>query len=124
MMDSARLDKYKATLVAMRWRLTNEVNGVERAVVEDTMPPGEISNAPTHLSNIANSNADVNITLAENEEGILENVEAALERIEQGTFGRCESCGKEISRERLDAIPYTPSCTECARRREGSEAAS
>lgn len=117
-MDPARLDRYKSTLVQMRERLMHEVSEVENAVVEDAMPPGEISNAPTHIGNIAGSNADVNITLAENEGAILENVEAALERIEKGTFGRCEACKREIPAQRLDAIPYTPICADCARRRE------
>ena len=40
----------------------------------------------------------------------------ALERIRQGTYGRCESCGQDIARERLKAIPYTPLCIDCARK--------
>lgn len=44
----------------------------------------------------------------------LKAIDAALERIAKGTFGTCTRCGAEISRERLDAVPYTPFCQECA----------
>ncbi len=39
---------------------------------------------------------------------------AALGRIELGTYGKCVSCGAEISEERLDLLPQTPFCKDCA----------
>lgn len=45
----------------------------------------------------------------------LKAIDAALERIAKGTFGICTRCGAEISKERLDAVPYTPFCKECAK---------
>lgn len=42
-------------------------------------------------------------------------IEAALKRIEAGTYGECVKCGAEISEERLDALPHTPFCRECAK---------
>ncbi len=42
-------------------------------------------------------------------------IQAALKRIEDGEYGYCVRCGKEISQERLDLLPYTPFCRECAR---------
>jgi len=41
-------------------------------------------------------------------------VRAALERIESGTFGVCDLCGEEISDGRLEAVPYTGLCIDCA----------
>lgn len=38
----------------------------------------------------------------------------ALKRIENGTYGTCGSCGKEIRRERLIARPIATRCIECA----------
>ncbi|OHA64417.1 MAG: hypothetical protein A2842_00825 [Candidatus Wildermuthbacteria bacterium RIFCSPHIGHO2_01_FULL_48_25] len=43
----------------------------------------------------------------------LQDVNAALERIEQGTYGKCENCKKEISKERLQALPEAKLCSEC-----------
>ena len=39
---------------------------------------------------------------------------AALERISNGTYGRCESCGGAIGRQRLLALPATRFCITCA----------
>ena len=44
----------------------------------------------------------------------LEHVEAALRKIELGTYGVCERCGKPISSARLEAQPATAFCIECA----------
>jgi RNA polymerase-binding transcription factor DksA len=41
-------------------------------------------------------------------------IEAALDRIECGTYGICVSCGDPISDARLDVLPQTPRCRECA----------
>lgn len=42
----------------------------------------------------------------------LEDVEGALDRIDAGSYGRCVDCGREIRRERLDAVPWTARCQE------------
>jgi DnaK suppressor protein len=42
-------------------------------------------------------------------------VERALERIAAGTYGRCETCGEEISPERLEAFPAATTCVTCKR---------
>ena len=46
---------------------------------------------------------------------MLESIEEALARIENGTYGTCERCGKQIAEERLEAIPYATRCIDCQR---------
>ncbi len=41
-------------------------------------------------------------------------IEAALGRIADGTYGECAKCGETIVEERLDLLPYTPMCRNCA----------
>lgn len=41
-------------------------------------------------------------------------IEAALKRIEDGEYGYCVTCGAKIAAARLDLLPYTPFCSECA----------
>ncbi len=53
------------------------------------------------------------ISLAEGLQERLENVQDALARIEKGTYGLCERCGKEIAPERLEAIPSAKLCMAC-----------
>jgi len=48
---------------------------------------------------------DDNSGIAANLENELKEVAAALERIEKGTYGLCEKCGKPIEKERLEANP-------------------
>ena len=43
----------------------------------------------------------------------LKNINIALGKIEEGTYGKCDDCGKEISEERLTALPEAKNCTEC-----------
>lgn len=44
----------------------------------------------------------------------LKQIDNALERIRNGKYGICLGCGKEIPRERLEAIPYAFMCVNCA----------
>lgn len=46
--------------------------------------------------------------------GLLDEVEAALGRLEQGRYGRCETCGGPVGEERLEALPTTRYCRGCA----------
>lgn len=49
-----------------------------------------------------------------------ENVELALRRLAEGEYGRCVDCGKEIPRERLEAIPEAVRCIEDQERYEAT----
>ena len=42
----------------------------------------------------------------------LKNIKDALARIEDGTYGKCKVCGKEIEEERLNANPAATTCVE------------
>ncbi|MFO1107489.1 MAG: TraR/DksA C4-type zinc finger protein [Amaricoccus sp.] len=42
-------------------------------------------------------------------------IEAALDRVAQGSYGICVVCGDPIGEERLDILPHTPTCRDCAR---------
>ena len=44
----------------------------------------------------------------------LQQINNALDRINQGTYGRCLKCGKEIPQARLESIPYAFLCVNCA----------
>lgn len=45
-------------------------------------------------------------------EGELSDLESALGRIDDGSYGACESCGKPIPAERLEAVPATRFCAD------------
>ncbi len=51
--------------------------------------------------------------MRERERGLLNKIEKSLEKIERGGYGKCESCGEEIGRERLRARPVAEFCIDC-----------
>lgn len=55
-----------------------------------------------------------NLSLERDLETSLREVDAALVKIEKGTYGACERCGKEIGEERLRAMPAAALCADCA----------
>jgi RNA polymerase-binding transcription factor DksA len=44
-------------------------------------------------------------------------IEAALDRIASGSYGTCARCGEPIGDDRLDVVPHTPFCRDCAAER-------
>jgi DnaK suppressor protein len=50
-------------------------------------------------------------------EAMLRDVERALEKIEDGTYGICDRCGRLIPEARLEARPWSVLCVDCAGRR-------
>ena len=53
-------------------------------------------------------------SLLEQLESEINDLDAALRKIDEGTYGRCEVCGKEVDPERLEAMPGTRTCREDA----------
>jgi DnaK suppressor protein len=47
----------------------------------------------------------------------INHIKHALDRIAEGTYGECEMCGNEIAPKRLEALPYTSICIDCAGKR-------
>lgn len=61
-------------------------------------------------------------TISADLQEILIQVNDALERMDEGTFGTCERCGRPINQERLQAFPYVRFCIECQSRIEREQA--
>jgi RNA polymerase-binding protein DksA len=114
------LERFRGKLVDMQTRLAAQINVIDQALAEDIRAAGDLSNIPTHPADRDSESLDSEIAVAESEGAILEQVEGALGRIEQGTYGKCEECGDEISAERLEAIPYAAYCIDCQRRQEAA----
>jgi DnaK suppressor protein len=58
---------------------------------------------------------ELNLALREEIERKVEQLEEALKRLEAGDYGFCESCEQPIDPERLEVLPSTTLCIECAR---------
>jgi len=63
------------------------------------------------------------LRIRDRERKLIEKIKEALERIDNGTFGMCEICGREIGEERLRARPVTTQCIDCKKKQEAREKA-
>lgn len=77
----------------------------------------------TDLGDQASAEADQNfiLRLREREQKLLKKIDEAIDRINEGTFGVCESCGGQISVKRLKARPVTTLCIDCKTKQEAEE---
>ena len=63
------------------------------------------------------------LRIRDRERRLIEKIKEALERIDNGTFGICEVCGRKIGEERLRARPVTTRCIDCKKKQEAREKA-
>jgi RNA polymerase-binding transcription factor DksA len=119
-MTKKKMEQYRKQLQQMATQFGDTANSLEdqASVPTGGQSAGNLSNMPMHLGDVGSEvyTQELNAVLYENEQLLRDAVGDALERIDQGTFGRCESCGTEIPTERLDALPYVRYCTACAAR--------
>lgn len=98
-----QLEKLKKRLLAQ----TRHVEGLERqeSLRDSTQ---ELSLIDNHPADIASENYEraKDLSLHEKNRLLLEKVKEALVKIERGSYGYCENCGKPIPPERLAAVPY------------------
>lgn len=57
---------------------------------------------------------ELNFSLSDAERGVLMQIEEAFNRMKEGTYGTCTNCGATIGEKRLQAVPWTPFCIDCA----------
>jgi RNA polymerase-binding protein DksA len=114
-MNREKLKQFRQQLILLKERVGGEVNNVVNALQEEVNIDSNLSAAPVHLADVAPSAVDADVEVLQTERGLLEQINEALERFEQGGYGTCQECGKDIAEERLKALPYTPHCVTCAR---------
>jgi RNA polymerase-binding transcription factor DksA len=113
-LTNAEIQRYGARLSKMFEKLSEEIERVERGMLEPSGDPdGQIEDESTEE---AAFERDYEALAAEDQ--LAYQVGAALERISGGSYGTCETCGQPIGRARLDVVPYAAECAPCASRSE------
>lgn len=113
-------------LIRLRQRLNGEVTSLAREALQASGgASGSLSGTPLHLADLGTDHYEQELSLGflENKQHTLQEIAEALERFDEGTFGQCERCHREILLERLQAVPFTRHCISCARKVEKEEAA-
>jgi RNA polymerase-binding transcription factor DksA len=117
-LTDTEIDGYKNKLLILRARLSGDVSTMTNAALNKNRmeASGDLSVMPIHMADVGTDNFEQEQTLSfmQNETGILDQVDEALVRIKEGTYGACESCGGHIPKIRLNLLPYTALCVQCA----------
>ena len=123
--NSSNLEKRRQQLEALANRVRTNTDQMIEEVRQSSggNAESELSNVPFHLGDMGTEEFlyDMNATLLANEQYIAQEARDALDRIDKGTYGICESCGKRIAKLRLDAIPFARFCVECAARNDAPQ---
>ena len=107
-----------------RQRLEDErtrLEGVRATFGDENLGEESESDSLSELSSYDQHQADVgtetferekDLSILERVESELVDIEYAMRRLDEGTYGTCESCGRPIDEARLEAMPATRLCLE------------
>ena len=113
------LKRFKELLLAKRQALAGDANHLENEAVRKSK-----DNAATmDISSFADLGTDnyeqeFDLGVLETHDRTLGEIDEALERIENGTFGICDACGKPIPKGRLTAKPHARFCIACLKKQQ------
>jgi len=123
-MGKQLIEEFKKTLEAKRAEIIKQLDSIgtraEGAEVNfnaDFPNYGNSSSIEDNASEV--SDYTTNLSLEKELEDNLHDVEKALKRIDDGTYGKCKHCNKEIEIERLRIRPESTSCVSCKKRLKG-----
>ncbi len=102
------------------------LEGVRAGFADEHLSDESETDSIAELSALDQHQADVgtetferekDLSILERVESELVDIEYAMRRLDDGTYGTCEACGKPIDEARLEAMPATRYCIQCASRR-------
>ncbi len=111
------INKFKKRLEAEKEQLSSmlELHQQEREKIRLSEASAERSPDPTSADGGSMAfELEKELTLDENTKHLLNQVEHALVLIKKKKYGNCENCGEPIPVARLEAIPYSTICKNCA----------
>ena len=113
-MRKAFLKKARETLREMRDQLLRSVQEDLHEGREQTKDEG----MDTYDLASDARDREINLILTDRDRDKLQAIDDALARIDDGTYGMCESCESDIAEGRLEALPFTRLCINCQADRE------
>ena len=108
-------DQARAALAGEKQRLEgirSDLDGLRSESQNDSLE--ELSSYDQHQAHVATETFDreKDLTILDSIEGELADIEHALQRLDDGSYGTCEACGKPIGDDRLEAMPATRYCLD------------
>ncbi len=119
-MDQEKLNHFRSILLNELKRHTQNVAD-EQATAQDGADDGVKDSVDMSLADV---NKEIAFRLGERESKMVAEIDQALLRMDEGTYGVCERCGKQIDERRLEAVPtarYDAVCQAIIEKNEGFE---
>ena len=112
----------KDALLRLHERLVVKRNALREKFEEDLSQYGRRTDGGNDSGDAAHegSHNELESQLVSLESRELRQIEKAISLIREGRYGTCEICGKQIPVKRLNALPFTMTCVECASLQEAS----
>ena len=117
-MNKKQLIKFRAQLEEMKEKL---ISDVEQTLTEMTTQNGNIPD-PNDRATVE-SDRNFELRIRDRERKLMNKIEEAIGRLDEGTYGVCDSCGEDIAVKRLEARPVAKYCIECKTKQEQREKA-
>ena len=116
-MSTIETDRFRQMLLAERARVRGALDYLHQenpGSIEDETGDESYDNHPGDVATVT-YDREMDYTLEDNAGAVLAAIDKALGKIENGTYGVCERCGRPIDPARLEALPYAELCIECKR---------
>ena len=117
-LSTADLKRFQQILLNKRQEIIGNVNEMKNEALNKSRldASGDLSSMPIHMADIGTDNYDQEFALGlmDSERKLLREIDDALQRIENRTYGICESTGKPIRKARLEAQPWAKYSVEYA----------
>ncbi|WTK91985.1 TraR/DksA C4-type zinc finger protein [Kribbella sp. NBC_01510] len=115
---AAELAELRGELEADVVHLRKEIHDAEQEIVGLLRDGGDGAGNDQADVGSTTLERDHEMSLANNARDMLDQIERALAKIDDGTYGVCESCGNAIGKGRLQAFPRATLCVSCKEREE------
>ena len=113
-MRKAFLKRARERLVATKKNILREIEDA----VREGRETGKDDGMDTYDLATEERDREISMILTDREREKLDAIESAMERIDDGSYGMCESCESDIAEGRLEAMPFTRLCVSCQAERE------
>ncbi len=116
MMNKKELDEIEKALLAERERLIKEISRLDQGMLQNIKESsGDLSSYSFHMADLGSDafEREMSYLRSTTEGRLLYDTVDALRRLYREEFGACETCGKDIGKERLLALPQARLCITC-----------
>ena len=116
-MRKTEVEKLRKALIAKKNELLDEMGIIMDTNFSSTIKEstGDISHYSYHMADQATDNMEREMAFmfASKSGRLVYHIDEALRRMQEGDYGKCMTCGKNISAPRLEAVPHARMCITC-----------